>query len=75
MEKSISLFFQLIISISFLKYRLNFYTPRNEGDFTDEMLKKDLVQVDVVIEIKRAICVHAGKAVVGHAALFEPVRK
>ena len=47
--------------------------PGEKGELADEVLQKDIVQMDVVVEVERAVGVHAVEAVVGHDTIFEAV--
>jgi len=49
--------------------------PREEGEFADKVFEKDIVQMNVVVEIQGAVSIHTTEAIICHEAVFETVRK
>jgi len=46
-----------------------------EGEFTDEVFQKNVIQMDVIVKVESAVSVHTAEAVIGHETVLEAVRE
>ena len=49
--------------------------PGQEGEFTDEVFQKNVIQMDVIVKVESAVSVHTAEAVIGHETVLEAVRE